>query len=128
MRKKSKVVYPGIETAAIPLPASRPALLGESARIVPKFFLSAREEFAGSIVRFGAVRSRAAYCAWLSRADLVVSTTEHENFGISWLEAMAAGAWPLLPRRERANLARRFSWDRRIDEFDDQFESIVRGR
>lgn len=75
-------------------------LIGESARIVPKYFLEGRERFGGCLLRYGRVSRRRDYLRCLSRADIVVSTAEHENFGVSWLEAMAAGAWPLLPARE----------------------------
>jgi glycosyltransferase involved in cell wall biosynthesis len=46
----------------------------------------------------GFARTRADYARLLSRADLVVSTARHEFFGISVLEAIHAGAFPLLPR------------------------------
>lgn len=42
---------------------------------------------------------RAAYLEALVEADVVVSTAHHEFFGISLVEAMAAGAVPLLPDR-----------------------------
>jgi len=35
----------------------------------------------------------------LSEADVFVSTARHEFFGISVVEAIAAGVYPLLPRR-----------------------------
>ncbi len=47
----------------------------------------------------GFVESRDAYAALLSRADIVISTARHEFFGISVLEAVLAGAFPLLPER-----------------------------
>jgi glycosyltransferase involved in cell wall biosynthesis len=36
---------------------------------------------------------------WLSRGDIAVSTAAQENFGYAVLEAMAAGALPLVPDR-----------------------------
>ena len=39
------------------------------------------------------------YVDLLRRADIVVSTAEHEFFGIAVVEAMAAGALPVLPNR-----------------------------
>ena len=39
------------------------------------------------------------YVDLLRRADIVVSTAEHEFFGIAIVEAMAAGAFPVLPNR-----------------------------
>ena len=39
------------------------------------------------------------YVDLLRRADIVVSTADHEFFGIAIVEAMAAGAFPVLPNR-----------------------------
>lgn len=39
------------------------------------------------------------YWKWLQRADLTVSTARHEFFGISILEAVACGVYPLLPNK-----------------------------
>jgi glycosyltransferase involved in cell wall biosynthesis len=50
-------------------------------------------------VHWGYLPTRADYVALLSQADLVISTAEHEFFGISVLEAICAGAFPLLPNR-----------------------------
>lgn len=40
---------------------------------------------------------RAAYLDVLHRADIVVSAARNENFGIAVVEAIAAGAWPIVP-------------------------------
>jgi glycosyltransferase involved in cell wall biosynthesis len=37
------------------------------------------------------------YEALVDRADVVVSAAKGENFGIAVVEAIAAGAWPVLP-------------------------------
>jgi len=39
------------------------------------------------------------YVDLLRRSDIVISTAEHEFFGIAIVEAMAAGAFPVLPNR-----------------------------
>jgi glycosyltransferase involved in cell wall biosynthesis len=62
-------------------------------------FAAARTELAERVVDWGWQESRADYEAALARADIVVSTAEHEFFGIAMVEAVAAGAFPLLPRR-----------------------------
>ena len=64
-----------------------------------QIFADARVELGDRIVDWGWQASRADYEAALSRADVVVSTAEHEFFGIAMVEAVAAGAFPLLPRR-----------------------------
>ena len=56
-------------------------------------------ELAPHILHAGYLPGRAAYRRMLSRADVVVSTARHEFFGMGVVEAIAAGAWPLLPSR-----------------------------
>jgi glycosyltransferase involved in cell wall biosynthesis len=77
----------------------RLAVLGENFKVVPKEFVAAKEEFADEIVAFGYQSSRRDYEAWLRGAEIVVSTAIQENFGIAVMEAIACGAYPLLPHR-----------------------------
>lgn len=77
----------------------RVSVLGESFRKVPEIFATARESLSEHIDRWGYQSSREEYLQALSQADVVVSTAIHEFFGIAVLEAMAAGAYPLLPQR-----------------------------
>lgn len=79
--------------------AFRLAVAGENFRSAPAEFEAARSRLADCIVHWGFVEQSADYRALLARAQLVVSTAEHEFFGISMLEAVAAGAFPLLPNR-----------------------------
>jgi len=51
------------------------------------------------ILHAGYVEGRAGYCRRLRQADIVVSTARHEFFGAAVVEAIAAGAWPILPAR-----------------------------
>lgn len=73
------------------------AVAGENFRNVPAEFEEARARLADRIVHWGYIESAAAYRTLLQRADLVISTAMHEFFGISVLEAISAGAFPLLP-------------------------------
>jgi len=77
----------------------RLALLGESSQKVPKPFKAARERYGKRIAVYGYRKSREEYYSWLRMSDIVISTALQENFGISIVEAVAAGAFPLLPRR-----------------------------
>ena len=77
----------------------RVIVAGENFRQQPEEFAEARERLAGRLLHFGYVADRAAYAWLLYQADVVVSTAIHEFFGISVLEAIYAGAYPLLPRR-----------------------------
>ena len=77
----------------------RLAVAGENFRNVPQEFVDARARFADRIVQWGYLASRADYQALLEQTDLIVSTADHEFFGLSVLEAIAAGAFPLLPTR-----------------------------
>ncbi|NNE07494.1 MAG: DUF3524 domain-containing protein [Gemmatimonadetes bacterium] len=50
------------------------------------------------LAHIGYVAGREEYARLLRAGDIVVSTARHEFFGISCLEAVLAGAFPLLPR------------------------------
>ncbi|MEM7130562.1 MAG: DUF3524 domain-containing protein [Chloroflexota bacterium] len=75
----------------------RLAVAGENFRQVPQEFNEAQERLSKQIVHWGYLDSYQGYIGLMSRADLVVSTAIHEFFGISILEAITAGIFPLLP-------------------------------
>ena len=75
------------------------ALLGENAQYVPQDFIAARERLGERVVQYGYLPNREAYLELLGRGSVVVSTAIQENFGISVVEAVAAGCHPLLPNR-----------------------------
>ncbi len=77
----------------------RLSVLGPSFRRVPDVFADARRRFADAIDRWGFVEPRAAYLDELARSDVFVSTARQEFFGLSTVEALAAGCWCLLPDR-----------------------------
>jgi glycosyltransferase involved in cell wall biosynthesis len=74
-------------------------VMGESFRNHPPVFDEAREKLSHRILKFGYAESREEYSKWLRRGDVVLSTADHEFFGISVVEAVRAGCRPLLPNR-----------------------------
>ncbi len=77
----------------------RLTVLGESFRNCPQVFAAARAKFEKEIVNWGFLKSREDYYQALREIDVVVSTAIHEFCGLAILEAMSAGAVPLLPDR-----------------------------
>lgn len=75
------------------------ALLGEAYAQMPETFKQAPKVLGERLVQYGRVPSRHAYYRWLSRGDIVVSTSVQENFGIAVVEAVWHGCLPLLPNR-----------------------------
>ena len=71
----------------------RLAVVGENSLAENTIFDEARERFSEHLVE------RAEYVDILARADVVVSCARHEFFGVAMVEAMAAGAVPVLPAR-----------------------------
>lgn len=74
------------------------ALAGENQRVDPQEFDRAQVELGDRVIHVGHA-SRAAYQELLLRSDIVVSAAHHEFFGIAIVEAIAAGALPVLPDR-----------------------------
>lgn len=72
-------------------------VIGQSFRDCPDIFAKAHEFFSNHIDHWGYQKARADYEHVLTQADVVVSTANHEFFGISMVEAIAAGAYPLVP-------------------------------
>ncbi|MEN8190222.1 MAG: DUF3524 domain-containing protein [Thermodesulfobacteriota bacterium] len=72
-------------------------VLGQSFNNRPACFQRAQKRLAERIVHFGYAPSRAEYLRLLARGDIVVSTADHEFFGIAIIEAVRAGCRPLLP-------------------------------
>lgn len=77
----------------------RLSVIGESFGEIPEVFNSAKIRFSERIDRWGYQPSRQEYEAALLDADVIVSTADHEFFGIGVVEAVAAGAYPVVPRR-----------------------------
>jgi len=77
----------------------RISVVGEQFRDVPEIFAWAKDYLRDHIDGWGYQETRAEYEATLLEADVVVSTADHEFFGVSVVEAIGAGAFPVLPRR-----------------------------
>ena len=75
------------------------AIVGENTRQDPAEFNAARERLGARVERFGYVDSFAEYARLLWEADVAVSTANQDFFGISVVEAIYCGCWPVLPRR-----------------------------
>jgi glycosyltransferase involved in cell wall biosynthesis len=77
----------------------RLSVIGESFRNSPDVFAAAESEFADIILRWGYQPSRQAYLDTLTESDIFVSTAIHEFFGITAVESIACGCFPMLPER-----------------------------
>ena len=76
----------------------RVALAGSNVRQSPEEFESARERWGERVVHYGHA-DVLRYQELLWQADLVVSTAIHEFFGISIVEALYCGCFPILPKQ-----------------------------
>ncbi len=74
-------------------------LIGEHFENRPTVFDEARDRYGSRILQYGFAPTFDEYCTWLDRADVVVSTADHEFFGISTVEAIHSGCHPLVPNR-----------------------------
>ncbi|HXS17740.1 MAG TPA: DUF3524 domain-containing protein [Polyangiaceae bacterium] len=74
-------------------------LLGQQFKSDAAPYIKLRELFADQLLHGGFVPDRREYAALLGRADVIVSTAEHEFFGLGILEGVAAGCLPCVPDR-----------------------------
>ncbi|MEA1980656.1 MAG: glycosyltransferase, partial [candidate division Zixibacteria bacterium] len=75
------------------------SVIGEQYINSPNIFNQAKEYFSDEIINYGYQDSVEKYTKILQSADLIISTANHEFYGISVIEAITAGAYPLLPDR-----------------------------
>ena len=95
--KRPEIFIAALEAALSRGHEFRLAFLGENFQVVPESFLTAREKFGERIVQYGYEPSKEKYKEWLRQGVVVVSTAIQENFGISVVEAIRRGCYPLLP-------------------------------
>jgi len=74
-------------------------IAGESYKNYPKIFDQAKEQLSDRIIHFGFAKDREHYEKLLSQSDILPVTSNQDFFGISVIEAIAAGCTPLLPNR-----------------------------
>ena len=74
-------------------------ILGEKYKAYPSIFDKASNLLKDEIIHFGFAESREMYLELLLKADIVPVTSNQDFFGISAVEAIAAGAIPILPNR-----------------------------
>ncbi|NDJ87284.1 MAG: DUF3524 domain-containing protein [Chloroflexi bacterium] len=79
--------------------AFRVAITGENFRKEAQEFEKARKHLDNRIIQYGYLSSFTDYAKLLWDADSVVSTAIQDFFGISIVEGMYCGCWPILPNR-----------------------------
>lgn len=74
-------------------------LAGQTFEEQPAEFRAGFHRYAERVLHYGFAEDFDEYARLLHRADIVVSTSSHEFFGVSMLEAIHCGCHPLLPDR-----------------------------
>ena len=77
----------------------RVAVAGERGDNPSEAMLELPERLGERLVQFGPVEGREGYARLLWEADISISSTRHEFFGISTVEAMYCGCLPIAPHR-----------------------------
>ena len=74
-------------------------IAGEQFKLIPDIFNKAKDALADNIIHYGYAHSREEYIDLLMKSDILPVTSKHDFFGVSVVEAIAAGIIPLLPNR-----------------------------
>ena len=75
------------------------AILGESFKTTPSIFDKAKDKLNDRIVHYGFCDQFKDYAQWLWKADILPVTSNQDFFGISIMEAIYCGVYPILPKR-----------------------------
>ncbi len=76
------------------------SVLGEESIRIPESMTRIKTRYQSQVINWGYQQSRGEYWRVLTESDVILSTADHEFFGVSVAEAIAAGCWPLLPNRQ----------------------------
>jgi glycosyltransferase involved in cell wall biosynthesis len=95
--KAPEILHQALQQLAAAGVDFRLSVLGQSFRQTPDTFERMQQELATHIDQWGYLESHQHYQQALYETDVFVSTARHEFFGISVVEAIAAGAYPLVP-------------------------------
>ena len=98
-------------------------VLGENFRKKPDVFDRAKEKLGSRILQLGYVDSREEYTRWLYSSDIVPVMSNQDFFGISVVEAVYCGSYPLLPRR--LSYPEIFNPEMFPQNYYDNFENLV---
>ena len=74
-------------------------VLGENFSNSPKIFQKAKNIFKNNILHWGYSKDFNSYAKWLWRANILPITSNQDFFGVSIMEAIYCGVYPLLPKR-----------------------------
>ena len=74
-------------------------IVGENFSKSPRVFEESKKEFVNHIEHWGYVDSFEEYAKWLWKSHIIPVTSNQEFFGVSVMEAIYCGVWPILPNR-----------------------------
>lgn len=102
-------------------------VMGEQFEEIPPVFEWAKEHFKNDIIKWGFQESSEDYINTLYDSNIIVSTANHEFFGIGVVEAISAECYPMLPNRlSYPELMKILAGDNSEDFlYDDSIESLV---
>ena len=74
-------------------------VIGESFGNSPRIFEESKVEFKDDILEWGYLKNFDDYAKCLFKADILPVTSNQEFFGVSVMEAVHCGVWPILPNK-----------------------------
>ena len=74
-------------------------IVGESFINYPDCFDRAKIKLGNEIIHMGYCDSKKDYCKWLMKSDVIPVTSNQDFFGVSVVEAISSGVYPILPAR-----------------------------